>query len=192
MRGVAGVAFPAILGGMRYDVLTLVAVAILGVAVLGVNRAKAEPLAVGAAAPRPAATDENGVAIEWDKVFGRAGWVLVYFYPKADTPGCTAQACSLRDKFAELTDKGVTVFGVSVDKPGAQQAFKAKYKLPFTLIPDDKGVVVAAYGVPKLPVVGMAKRQAFLFKDGKLAWRSLSASTSEQAADVLAEIEKAK
>jgi peroxiredoxin Q/BCP len=155
---------------MRYDVLTLVAVAMVGVAVLGVSRATAEPLAVGAAAPRPAATDENGVAIEWDKVFGRPGWVLVYFYPQA----------------------GVTVFGVSVDKPAAQQAFKAKYRLPFTLIPDEQGTVVAAYGVPKLPVVGMAKRQAFLFRDGKLAWRSLSASTSEQAADVLAEIAKAK
>jgi peroxiredoxin Q/BCP len=173
---------------MKYVLLALVVTMVL---VFLRGTAKADPIAVGADAPKPAATDENGVAIDWDKVFGK-GFVLVYFYPKADTPGCTAQACSLRDKFAELTEKGVKVFGVSVDKPEAQQAFKKKYNLPFTLIPDDKGVVVAAYGVPKLPVVGMAKRQAFLFKDGKLAWRSLSASTTEQAADVLAEIAREK
>ena len=113
----------------------------------------------------------------------RGHTVLVYFYPKADTPGCTKQACSLRDSYAALTEKGVKILGVSTDSVKAQKAFKAKYKLPFDLLADEDGAVVTAFGVPK--TLGFAKRQAFLFKDGKLVWRDLSASTEQQAADVL-------
>ncbi len=65
----------------------------------------------------------------------------------------------------------------------AQKAFKEKYKLPFDLLADEDAAVVTAFGVPK--TMGFAKRQAFLFKDGKLVWRDLSASTEQQAADVL-------
>jgi peroxiredoxin Q/BCP len=111
---------------------------------------------------------------------------LVYFYPKADTPGCTKQACSLRDSFAVLTEKKVQVFGASLDDAAAQKAFQQKYKLPFTLLADKGGKVADAFGVPHS--MGFAKRQAFLFKDGKLVWRDLSASTDQQAADVLKEI----
>ncbi len=114
---------------------------------------------------------------------GASGYTLVYFYPKADTPGCTKQACSLRDSYAALTEKGVRVFGVSMDPVNAQKAFHEKYKLPFDLLADEDGTVVAAFGVPK--TLGFAKRQAFLFKDGKLVWSDFSASTDQQAADVL-------
>ena len=75
------------------------------------------------------------------------------------------------------------VFGVSSDPVKSQKAFREKYKLPFTLLADDDGSVTSAFGVPK--TLGFAKRQAFLFKDGKLVWRDLSASTAEQAADVI-------
>lgn len=113
------------------------------------------------------------------------GYTLVYFYPKADTPGCTKQACSLRDSFEELTDKDVTVIGVSADSVEAQKAFKEKYQLPFTLLADKDATVINAFGVP-LKLGKFSARQAFLFKDGKLVWRDLKASTDKQAADVLA------
>jgi peroxiredoxin Q/BCP len=111
--------------------------------------------------------------------------VVVYFYPKADTPGCTKQACSLRDAFATLTEKGVTVYGVSHDGVAAQKDFHKKYKLPFDLLADEKKELSKAFGVPSNQL-GMASRQAFLIKDGKIVWRDLKASTDKQADDVLA------
>lgn len=116
---------------------------------------------------------------------GGAGWTLVYFYPKADTPGCTKQACSLRDAYAELTDLKVQVYGVSRDTVATQKAFADKYSLPFTLIADADGELIRKFGVPTYTANGPSKRQAFLFKDGELVWRDLSASTEQQARDVL-------
>lgn len=144
--------------------------------------AAAEPLAEGAALPAAAQVNQDGKTTDLAKT-GAEGWLLVYFYPKADTPGCTRQACSLRDAFAELSAKGVKVIGVSNDTPQAQKAFKDKFRLPFDLLADEDGAITNAFGVPK--TLGFTKRQAFLFKDGKLVWRDLAASTDQQAADVL-------
>jgi len=144
--------------------------------------AAAEPLAVGAAIPAVAQKNQDDVTVNVAET-GAAGYLLVYFYPKSDTPGCTKQACSLRDSYAALTEKGVKTLGVSMDSVKAQKAFKDKYKLPFDLLADQDGVIVTAFGVPK--TMGFAKRQAFLFKDGKLVWRDLAAATEQQAADVL-------
>ena len=157
------------------------------VAPIGIAISSAQALDVGAALPAVTAVDEAGSEVKLAEV-AAAGWTLVYFYPKADTPGCTKQACSLRDSYAVLTEKKVRVFGVSLDDVAAQKAFKEKYKLPFTLLADKDGKVADAFGVPH--AMGFAKRQAFLFKDGKLVWRDLTASTDQQAADVLAEIAK--
>jgi thioredoxin-dependent peroxiredoxin len=153
----------------------------------GIAISSAEPIEIGAALPAVTAPDQNGKEVKLAETAAK-GWTLVYFYPKADTPGCTKQACSLRDSFATLTEKKVQVFGASLDDVAAQKAFQEKYKLPFTLLADKGGKVADAFGVPHL--AGFAKRQAFLFKDGKLVWRDLSASTDQQAADVLKEIEK--
>jgi peroxiredoxin Q/BCP len=144
--------------------------------------AAAEPIEVGAALPSVEQKNQDNHAVKFTEA-GKSGYLLVYFYPKADTPGCTKQACSLRDSYAALTDKGVKILGVSMDKVPAQKAFKDKYKLPFDLIADPDGVVVNAFGVPN--AMGFSKRQAFLFKDGKLVWRDLSAATDKQAEDVL-------
>jgi thioredoxin-dependent peroxiredoxin len=156
---------------------------ILGAIGIGAIAAHAaEPLAEGGAVPAVTQNNQDGVPVKLSEA-GAAGWLLVYFYPKADTPGCTKQACSLRDAFAKLGAKGVKVYGVSTDGVKAQKAFKEKYKLPFDLLADENSAVVDAFGVPK--TLGFAKRQAFLFKDGKLVWRDLSAATDQQAADVL-------
>lgn len=145
--------------------------------------AQAEPLAVGAAAPGVTATTEAGASLAFADVY-KKGYTLVYFYPKADTPGCTAQGCSLRDAYEELTKLGVTVIGVSTDSVEAQKAFKEKYNFPFTLIADTDKKVLRAFGQDSLM---FASRQAFLIdKDGKVVWRDLKASTKQQAADAIA------
>jgi peroxiredoxin Q/BCP len=141
-----------------------------------------EPLKVGDAAPDAQSVDQNGNPVSLSKLYG-TGWTLVYFYPKADTPGCTAEACSLRDAFEELTKKGVKVIGVSADTPKEQKAFQEKYHLPFTLIADSGKNVIRAFGVPT--TMGFASRQSFLVKGGKIVWRDLHASTKQQAADIL-------
>jgi peroxiredoxin Q/BCP len=142
-----------------------------------------EPLADGAPLPDVSQENQDGATVKLAQL-GGDGYLLVYFYPKADTPGCTKQACSLRDSYAKLTEMGVKVLGVSMDTPAAQKAFRNKYQLPFDLLADHNGTVVKAFGVPSK--LKFPSRQAFLFKDGKLVWRDLKASTDKQAADVLA------
>jgi|SRR5690625_2296874 len=151
--------------------------------------AKANPLEVGASAPEIEAIDQNGEKISLPDLYAK-GLVLVYFYPKADTPGCTAQACSLRDDFETLQERGVRVVGVSTDSVAAQKKFEEKYNLPFTLLADEAGEVVDAFGVPKRGAY--ASRQAFLIRDGKIAWRDLKASTAKQAKDLLAALDELK
>lgn len=149
--------------------------------------AKADELALGAKLPAVTVNDQDGRAVD-PAAEGSQGWTLVYFYPKADTPGCTKQACSLRDSYASLTGKGIRVYGVSTDDEKAQKAFQEKYKLPFTLLADKDKKVLAAFGVPA--TMGFAKRQAYLFRDGLLVWRDLEAATAEQASEVLAAMQE--
>jgi peroxiredoxin Q/BCP len=116
-----------------------------------------------------------------------SGLTLVYFYPKADTPGCTAQACSLRDSFADLQGNGLTIYGVSGDSPAGQKKFQEKYSIPFDLLSDSKSEIAKAFGVPN--VMGISKRQSFLIKDGKIAWVATSAKTGQHAEEVQAAIQ---
>lgn len=74
-------------------------------------------------------------------------WVLLYFYPKDDTPGCTQEACSIRDNFPKFADLKLNVFGISTDSVKSHGKFVEKYKLPFTLLSDEQKTVVDAYGV---------------------------------------------
>ncbi len=147
----------------------------------------AEPLKVGDQAPNVTGITESGAPIQFADVYKAQAYTLVYFFPKADTSGCTAQGCSLRDAYADLTAKGVAILGVSHDGAETQKAFKEKYHFPFTLIADPDQVVVKAFGVPDLPIplMHLATRQAFLIKDGKIVWADYKAKTKEQAADVL-------
>ncbi len=149
--------------------------------------ARGEPLEVGAPAPDLTSLDQDGKTVNFKDVYAK-GPTLVYFYPKSDTPGCTKQACSLRDEWSVLGEKGIQVLGVSGDKPEAQKAFQEKYKLPFTLVADSDSKVADAFGVPHKGV--FAQRQSFLIKDGKVAWTMPKASTDTHAKDVLAAYEK--
>jgi peroxiredoxin Q/BCP len=112
--------------------------------------------------------------------------VILYFYPKAMTPGCTKQACSLRDGWDELQQREVTIYGVSSDTAKTQAEFRDKHSLPFTLIADTDKSVAAAFGK------GRWSRQAYLFQDGVLVWRDLSAATSGQMDDVIKALDQLK
>lgn len=153
---------------------------------LGVSNA-GKPLDAGDTAPDVLAHDERGNGLHLGDLYGPR-FTLVYFYPRADTPGCTAQACSLRDGFVELQARGVSVIGVSSDRPEAQMRFKEKLHLPFTLLADTDHVVARAFGVRLM--LGMTTRQSFLIKDRRIVWRDRNASTRAQTQDVLNALEK--
>lgn len=154
--------------------------------------ARSAPLKVGDAAPAVTGTTEAGTPLAFADVYKQQPYTLVYFYPKAGTSGCTKQGCSLRDAYETLSKKGVAVIGVSHDDVAAQKAFKEKYQFPFTLIADTDDAVLKAFGVPHIPATQLATRQAYLIKDGKVVWADYSASTEQQAADVLKVLDEQK
>lgn len=140
-------------------------------------------LTVGDPAPEMTVTTHTGETVNLSEAYA-GGPVLVYFYPKADTPGCTKQACNIRDNFDDLRRKGINVFGVSTDSVESQNQFQEKYALPFTLVADTDKALGKAFGVGSY--AGMAyKRQSFLVVDGTVAWRDLKASPSTQSSDIL-------
>ncbi len=151
---------------------------------LGANL-KADPLAVGAPAPQISAVDQEGKPINFADIYAK-GTTLVYFYPKAGTSGCTAEACSLRDSYDHLKAEGLQIIGVSRDSSDAQKTFQEKNKLPFTLVADTDGKVADAFGVPKMMggLVPLDSRQSFIVKDNKIAWNSLKAQTKGSAKEV--------
>lgn len=140
---------------------------------------------VGQPAPLISAVNQEGEIVNFADVYQK-GPTVVFFYPKANTHGCTAQACSLRDAYSDLTAQGVQVLGVSLDNPAAQKKFKQERKLPYDLIADEDGKVLEAFKVGKVMggMLSMAQRQCFLIKDGKIVWHDESASTTEQANDI--------
>ena len=99
----------------------------------------------GDKAPAFTAKDQNGKEVSLSDYKGKK--VVLYFYPKDDTPGCTAQACNLRDNYSVLQKKGLVVLGVSVDSAKSHKKFEEKYELPFTLVSDEDKKIVEAYGV---------------------------------------------
>jgi peroxiredoxin Q/BCP len=101
-------------------------------------------LAPGDAAPTFTLLDQHGETVSLDAFRGRK--VLVYFYPKADTPGCTTQSCDLRDHRQDFAELGVDVVGISPDQPGANLAFDERYGLGFPLLSDPDHAVAEAWG----------------------------------------------
>ena len=152
---------------------------------------KVKALEVGDQAPVNVAADQNGEEIRLADVYAK-GPTLVYFYPKADTPGCTAQACSLRDSFANLSAENLQILGVSRDSSASQKKFQEKYKLPFTLLADLDGKVAEAFGVPSILGMPVSRRQSFIVKGDKIVWKSASAKTGDHAAEVQAALDALK
>lgn len=102
-------------------------------------------LSVGDVAPNFKGIDQNGDSIELVQFLGKK--VVLYFYPKDDTPGCTAQACNLRDNLSVLKTRGIEVVGVSTDSVKSHSKFSSKFELNFSLIADENKEIVEQYGV---------------------------------------------
>ena len=122
-------------------------------------------------------------------------WVVLYFYPKDDTPGCTTEACAMRDARDELTDLGAEVIGISKDDAASHEKFKAKYNLNFTLLSDKDGVTIDAYGAwgPKqFGREGILRRTYIIDPDGivqKVYGRVTPAGHGEQVIEELKKLQ---
>ena len=103
------------------------------------------PIQTGVPAPDFELKDENGIVRRLSDYRGEP--VVLYFYPKDDTPGCTKEACNFRDDYSAYEQAGVTILGVSPDSPKSHIKFKAKYRIPFTLLADENHRVSEEYGV---------------------------------------------
>jgi peroxiredoxin Q/BCP len=102
-------------------------------------------LKIGDRAPAFDSIDQNGNRIKLNDFMGKK--VVLFFYPKASTPGCTVEACNLRDNHQVFLNKGYAIVGVSADSEKKQLSFSSKYELPFSLLADEKKAVINAYGV---------------------------------------------
>lgn len=104
-------------------------------------------LQIGDSCPHFILQDQNDKSFDIQSVLGKQV-LVIYFYPKDDTPGCTAEACSFRDSYEDFKDLGCEVIGISSDKPKRHKQFAEKYRLSFTLLADTKNVVRKLFGVP--------------------------------------------
>jgi len=139
-------------------------------------------LTVGMDAPAFTAKDTNGNTVSLSDFAGKT--VVLYFYPKDDTPGCTKQAQSFRDNYAEYQGKEMVVLGVSRDDEASHKKFTEKYGLPFNLLADTDGAITKAYDVDG---GGYAKRVTYVIdSNGKITHVDASVNTSTHAQDILA------
>ena len=150
----------------------------------------AEPPEIGAAAPAFSLPDQAGKTHALADYAGR--WLVLYFYPKDDTPGCTTEACNFRDDIARIRKLGAEVVGVSVDDTASHAAFAKKHSLPFTLLADEGGAVAASYGALRdMVVMKMAKRVTFIIDpQGRVAQRYLDVDPKAHAAEVVVDLER--
>ena len=135
-------------------------------------------------------THENA---EFDLSARKGQWTVLYFYPKAETPGCTKQACAFRDSIKKIRDQGADVYGVSADSVEAQAKFHTHHNLNFTLLADKEGKVISLYGT-KMPVVGMSKRWTFVI-DPELKIRAIDkevdpAKDAEKVAAMISQLKQ--
>jgi len=144
---------------------------------------------VGDAAPVfQCKTHEN---VDFDLNSRKGKWTVLYFYPKADTPGCTKQACAFRDSIEVIRKEGAEVFGISTDNVKAQSDFHKKYSLNFSLLADSEGKISDLYG-SRIPLLKISKRWTFII-DPDLKVRSVEkdvdpAQDSKRVADIIAKL----
>jgi peroxiredoxin Q/BCP len=144
----------------------------------------------GDAAPEIRLQTASGETFHLSALKGKR--LVLYFYPKADTPGCTTEACEFRNGIAAFHAKGAAVVGISPDKPAAQSKFQTKYNLPFTLLADEEKAAAQAYGVWKeknmygKKVMGIERTTFVIGPDGKIEKIYAKVKAAGHAAQVLA------
>lgn len=164
------------------------AVAVVAVACTAAAPVFAEQPAEGTMAPDFTLMDQNG---DNHTLSGyRGAWVVLYFYPKNDTPGCTTEACNFRDDIFRFREMGVTILGVSLDDVESHQAFAEKYSLPFTLLSDADAEVATTYGVLRsMGPLNFARRETFIIDpDGRVAKHYARVDPDEHSAEVLGDL----
>lgn len=165
---------------------------VMGLGLFGVSPAHADIPAVGTMAPEFSLPDQNNKVRQLKDYRGQ--WVVLYFYPKDDTPGCTQQACQFRDDLHLLTELGAQVVGISVDDSASHKKFADKYNLPFPLLADHTTAVARSYGaLSDLMVVKYAKRYTFLIDpQGRIAKTYLQVDTSRHSKEIVDDLKKLK
>jgi peroxiredoxin Q/BCP len=163
-------------------------------AALGLQAAQADDLRPGDPAPDFALADQSGQTRALADYRGR--WLVLYFYPKDDTPGCTTEACNFRDDISSITALQAVVVGVSIDSRESHARFAEKFQLPFALLADTDGAVARAYGaLLGFGPLKFAKRHSFIIgPDGRIAriYRDVRPAThSREIRDDLKALQKA-
>ena len=175
---------------MKQNILiTAVAIVAIGAALsfssVGIAN---ENIKVGGPAPEFELSDQNGELHSLEDYRGQ--WVVLYFYPKDDTPGCTIEACEFRDNIFAYKALNAQILGVSLDDVASHKAFADEYSLPFPLLADTEGSTSTAYGV-KTRMFGMtvAKRQTFIIgPDGSIARHYEKVDPAAHSEEVLADL----
>lgn len=140
-------------------------------------------------APDFSAVSQEGKVIRLSDFRGKP--VLLYFYPKDDTPGCTQEACTIRDRYAEFQKAGIVVLGISAQDEKSHKKFREKYQLPFDLLVDRDGEVAKKFGVSRIPLLGFHRRQSVLIgPDGKVRKFFDKVEPQQHAAEVLEEMKR--
>jgi peroxiredoxin Q/BCP len=151
-------------------------------------------LKVGHKAPSINSIDQNGEKVSLDDYKGHK--VILYFYPKDNTPGCTAEACNLRDNHDDLIEKGFRILGVSADSLESHKKFSDKYRLPFPLIPDTDKKILKDYGVWGLKKFmgreyeGIHRTTFIISEEGKIEKIISKVKTKDHTDQILAEYGK--
>ena len=152
----------------------------------------APTLKPGDDAPHFSLPDNQGRQVNLNDFKGK--WVVLYFYPKDDTPGCTTEACHFRDDFKLLENLGAQVIGMSIDDSFSHKKFAEKYNLPFPLLSDASGEVASLYdALNNFLVIKLAKRYTYLINpQGKIAKIYLSVDTSKHSQEIIEDLKKLK
>jgi peroxiredoxin Q/BCP len=155
---------------------------------LGLTTPTLAGVAVGEAAPPFRLQDQKGAWHSLEQYSGK--WVVLYFYPKDDTPGCTKEACAFRDNIFAFEDLGAVILGVSLDDVASHEAFAEKYSLPFSLLSDAESTTATDYGVlKKMGTFKFAQRQSFIIDPaGNIARHYEKVNAESHSVEVLADL----
>jgi len=170
--------------------LLLISLFLLFVVVIKKSAFANEAELLGQPAPSFDLKNSKGELVSLNSYKGQ--WLVLYFYPKDDTPGCTKEACSFRDNYQSIQSLNASVVGISIDSSSSHKEFKEKYNLPFTLLADEDGEVAKKYGaLNNFLIFKLAKRQSFIIDpNGTIRRVYRSVSPSEHANEIYEDLKK--
>lgn len=174
----------------RNSLVVRICVIILGYLAISPTLAEESDMQIGMPAPAFTLQDQN--AVQRNLADYRGHWVVLYFYPKDDTPGCTTEACHFRDDYIEIKKLGADILGVSIDSEKSHAAFARKFSLPFPLLADKDGAVAKQYGALwGIWPVRFARRHTFLINpEGTIARIYRNVDPNKHSAELIAAIKE--